>query len=139
MDFKVWHILKLPILEPHFADDVNSIRNLALFYSVYYGKAWLTRMFAAQAPSNDLAFIKTPEEICDANSVLLHNFQKMVKLTLNKIKDHSWYLSKWLVGLAFFDTSMNNSTKEATLLKYQETPRQKSLQTPECFSFSKKN
>ena len=48
---------------------------LAIFYSVYYAKAWLTCMFAAQASSNDLAFIKTLEEICIAKDILLQNFQ----------------------------------------------------------------
>ena len=56
-------------------------------------------MFAAQALSNDLVYIKTMEG--NAKGTLPHNFQKMVKLPLNKIKAHTRYLSKRLVSLGF--------------------------------------
>ena len=47
---KVIYVLKLALLKPSFINDIDRIRSLALFYSVYYAKAWLTNKFAAEAP-----------------------------------------------------------------------------------------
>ena len=63
---KVLYVLKIAMLKPHFVKDVSRIRSLALFYSIYYAKAWLTSIFAAEAPMQDLACIKALEEICSA-------------------------------------------------------------------------
>jgi len=139
---KVLYIMKLAMIKPDFVNDIDSVRSLAVFYSVYYAKAWLTSPFASQAPSYDLAFIKALEEVCSAKGNLPHDFSKIVKSALNKMQDHTWYLSERLVGLAFFDTSVDYSTKEAmrlALLKYKRKPYRKSQQMPQCSSFLNKH
>ena len=83
---KVLYIMKLAMLKPYFVNDIDSIRSLAVFYSVYYAKAWLTSAFAPQAPSYDLAFIKSLEEVCSAKGNLPHDFSKIVKYALDKIQ-----------------------------------------------------
>ena len=96
-------------------------------------------MSASKAPSSDLAFVKALKEIRSAEGILPNKFSKIIKRALDNIQDHTWYLSERLVGLAFFDTSMDYSTEEAmrsALLKYKRHRFRKSQQMPQCSSFS---
>ena len=138
---KVLYVLKLAMLKPCFVKDIAKIRALALFYSVYYAKAWLTCMFAAEAPLQDLTFIKEMEEICCTKGKWPEEFQKMAKAALNKMKCHTWYLSERLVGLSLFSDNVDIPTKDKmrlAILKHKKKPLNKEQQRPECSSFSKK-
>ena len=139
---KVLYVLKIAMLKPHFVKDVSRIRSLALFYSIYYAKAWLTSIFAAEAPMQDLACIKALEEICSAKGTWPEGFQTIAKAALDKLKLHTWYLSERLVVLALFSNVVDNHTKETmrcALLKYKKhQPQHKEQQRPECSSFSNK-
>ena len=61
-----WHCpFKIGKLKPTFTKNINGIRNLALFYNIYYARAWLTSMFDAEAPLQDLTCIKNLEKFCN--------------------------------------------------------------------------
>ena len=61
---KVLYVIKISMLIPNFVENINEIRSLALCYSVYYAKAWLTSTFATEAPLEDITFIKNLEKVC---------------------------------------------------------------------------
>ena len=138
---KVLYVLKLAMLKPSFVTNIATIRSLALFYSVYYAKAWLTCIFAAEAPLQDLTLIKALEEVCCTKGKWPEEFQKMAKAAMDKLKCHTWYLSERLVGLALFSDKVDLPTKEKmrhAILKHKKKPLHKEQQRPECSSFSKK-
>ena len=110
---KVLYVIKLAMLKPPFVKDITRIRSLALFYSVYYAKAWLTCTFAAEAPVHDLSFIKTLDEVCSSTKGKWPEaFQKMAEAAKDKLTVHTWYLSERLVGLALYSDNVAIPTKE---------------------------
>ena len=138
---KVIYVLKLAMLKPHFVDDIVIIRSLGLFYSVYYAKAWLTCIFPSEAPFQDLSCLKALEEVSCAKGLWPEGFQIMAKTALGKLKDHTWYLSERLVGLALFSDKVDIATKETmriAILKHDKKPMHSEQQRPECSSFSKR-
>ena len=138
---KVLYVLKLAMLKPAFVNNITKIRSLALFYSVYYAEAWLTSIFASEAPFRDLNYLKALEEASCAKGVWPDGFQALAKAALDKLKVHTWYLSERLVGLSLFSDKVDNSTKEAmrsALLKSDKKPLHTEQQRPECSSFLKK-
>ena len=62
----VLYVLKIAILKPIFVENIEEIRSLALFYSIYYARAWLTSMFVAKTPLPDLTFIINLEQLSTA-------------------------------------------------------------------------
>ena len=77
------------MLKPYFVKNVSSIRGLALFFSIYYAKAWLTSIFAVEAPFQDLACIKALEEVCSAKGIWPEGLQTIAKTALDKLKLHT--------------------------------------------------
>ena len=121
--------------------NIDEIRSLALFYSVYYSAAWLTCSFATDAPLYDLNCIKTLEVVCKDEGTWPIVFKEIVKAALDKLLNHTWYLSERLVILALFSERVDISTKErmrCSMLKYIDMPQQNEQLKPECNSFSNK-
>ena len=138
---KVIYILKIAMLKPQFVENIASIRSLALFYSVYYAKAWLTCMFASEAPSQDLEFLKTLEEVATTKGDWPIKFKLVAKSAWNKLKTHTWYLSERLIGLVLFSDTVDIETKEqirCSILKQKQYPEHTVQQSPDCNSFQKK-
>ena len=139
---KVIYVLKIAMLRPSFVKDITKIRSLALFYSIFYAKSWLTCTFAAEAPLQDLNLIKSLEKVCCTKGKWPEEFQKIAKAAMDKLKCHTWYLSERLIGLSLFNDNVNNLTKEkirTELKKYKKKPVHKEQQRPECSSFLTKN
>ena len=99
---KVLYVLKIAMLKPPFVENIAKIRTLALFYSTYYAKAWLTSIFAAEAPLHDLEFIQTLEKVCSVEGTWPEGFQMIAKSAMDKLKLHTWYISERLVPLVLF-------------------------------------
>ena len=138
---KILYVLKIAMLKPHFVVNIDEIRSLALFYSVYYSAAWLTCSFATEAPLYDLNCIKTLEEVWKDKGTWPIMFKQIVKAALDKLLNHTWYLSERLVILALFSERVDISTKErmrCSILKYMDMPQQNEQLKPECNSFSNK-
>ena len=138
---KILYVLQIAMIKPHYINDIGRIRSLALFYSVYYAKAWLTSIFPSEAPIHDLAFLKALEEVSHAKGLWPEGFQEIAVAALEKLKAHTWYLSERLVGLALFSDVLDISTKETmriAIKKYNKKPVHIEQQRPECSSFLRK-
>ena len=109
---KVLYVLKLAMLQPPFVNEIQKIRSLALFYSVYYAKAWLTCIFPSEAPSQDLSLFKTLEEVSNTKGNWPNEFKRIAEAARKKLNGHTWYLSERLVVLALFSENTDIPTKE---------------------------
>ena len=109
---KVLYVLKLAMLQPPFVNNIQNIRSLALFYSVYYAKAWLTCIFPAEAPSQDLSLFKKLEEVYNTKGQWPNEFKRITVAAMMKLNGHTWYLSERLVVLALFSENTDIFTKE---------------------------
>ena len=98
---KVLYVLKLALIKPSFVENIDAIRSLAIFYSVLYAKQRLSCIFSAEAPNNDLVFLKQLEEMEKIMENLTNGFKFIVNAALQKMRNHTWYLSERLVGLSF--------------------------------------
>ena len=139
---RVLYVLKLAMLKPTFTYETEKIRSLALFYSVYYSKAWLTSSFAAEAPVQDLTLFKKLENVCNTKGNWPVEFQNIAEAAKTKLSYHTWYLSERLVALALFNKNLDEDIKEKmrlAILKHKnKKPNHTEQQRPECSSYSKK-
>ena len=97
--------------------------------------------FATKAPLSDLSYIKALEVVCNVIGTWLIVFQQIVKAALDKLLNHTWYLSERFVILALFSERVDISTKErmrCSILKYMDMPQKNEQLKPECNSFSNK-
>ena len=134
---KVLYVLKIAMLKPPFVENIAKIRTLALFYSTYYAKAWLTSIFAAEAPLHDLEFIQTLEKVCSVEGTWPEGFQMIAKSAMDKLKLHTWYISERLVPLVLF-SNLDDRIKEQVrraIIKYKDEPQHEEQQRPEKDSF----
>lgn len=77
----------------------NGLRNVCIFLSILYIKAWYTCKSAVHAPQNDLNFIKAAIDYATIN-------KEVSDIVLKKISSHLWYLSDEVLGFSFFDSSV---------------------------------
>ena len=68
--------------------------------------------FSPEAPNNDLAVLKQLEEMEKIMENLTNGFKFMVNAALQKMRNHTLYLSEHLVGLSLFSKSLDISAKE---------------------------
>jgi hypothetical protein len=113
---KVIYSLKVWMFQSQFritAFEERGLHKMCIFAVVIYLKAWFTAPLAASAPNNDLNLLQT-----------LHNFKQydeaVSKATCKKLENHLWYLSEYLVGLAFFDPDVPCETKRRMVSALQE-------------------
>merc|ERR1711895_31117 len=137
-----YHILQG--FKPTFTYKVEKIRSLALFYSVYYAKAWLTSIFAAEAPVRDLTIFKALEEVCNTKGNWPVEFQHIAEAAKTKLSYHTWYLSERLVALVLFsdnpdivDIPTKERMRKAILNQKNKNPTHTEQQRPECSSYKK--
>ena len=138
---KVLYVLKLALIKPSFVENIDAIRSLVIFYSVLYAEQGLTCIFSAEAPNNDLVFLKQLEEMEKIMENLPNGFIFIVNAALQKMRNHTWYLSERLMGLSLFSKTLDISVKElvsCAILKYRSSSYQniKEQLKPECISFS---
>lgn len=85
--------------------DENGIRDICIFVTTLYIKVWIQAPVAAEAPREDLSFLKSlySYSITDEN---------VSREALRKFCNHLWYLSPEAVGLAFFDPKIPYESKK---------------------------
>lgn len=105
---KAIYSLKIYLFREQFnlsKQQLNGIRDVCVFTSVLYIKAWFGCKSAINAPNHDLEFIK--------KAINYATIDKAISDTvLNKISNHLWYLSGESAGLAFFDSSIPTDEKK---------------------------
>lgn len=100
--FKVWMFrsqFKLKAAEEH------GLRDLCIFFSRIYVKAWITAPQAIGAPASDLALLQALDNYRSIHAGISN-------VTMKKLGSHLWYLSEKLVGLAFFDEHLEDDLKD---------------------------
>ena len=86
------------------AFEEKGLRKMCVFTVVIYLKAGFTAPLAASAPRNDLQLLQ--------NLYSYRQFDEKIAIaTCKKLEHHLWYLSEYLVGLAFFDPNLSSETK----------------------------
>lgn len=82
----------------------EKLRNVCIFIVTVYVKAWFASPLAVKAPNHDLQFLKE-----------LHRYQlinkDISKASLNKFKNHLWYIQSELSVMALFDTDVSTESK----------------------------
>lgn len=79
-------------------------RDVCIFIIRVYTQAWFCAPFAAQAPNQDLNFLKCLYEY-------RHIDQMISECTVKKFSKHLWYLTPEMAALAFFDDNISIEEK----------------------------
>ena len=91
----------------------SGLRDVCIFAVRVFLKAWNIAPESASAPQNDFLLLTT---LLDYSSI----HAAISKATSEKLAKHLWYLSESLVGLAFFDSQVNSSTKRLMVRAMKE-------------------
>lgn len=83
---------------------MKGLQDVNIFIAIVYIRYWYSCTFSVAAPMLDLKLI---ENLIDYRNINLKLANKM----LTVFGRHLWYLSESLVGLAFFDRSIDAKTK----------------------------
>lgn len=91
-------------------EEKAALRDTSIFIVMIYIETWFTAPLAANAPSHDLQFFKK-----------LYNYQSIDKsvstATVEKFKNHLWYLNAESVAMSFFDTTLSLEVKRNMVLE----------------------
>jgi len=123
--FKIWMFRKQFKLT---AREQTGLRDLCLFFSRIYVKAWITAPAATKAPNSDLHLLQALNQYKSINEAIS-------SATTEKMMRHLWYLSEELVGLALFDDDVMPSMKEEIVhamlsTEEKDTPAKKATISP---------
>lgn len=81
-----------------------AIRDTSIFIVLLYVEAWFTVPLASLAPNHDLKFLK---KLYSYNSI----DKDISTVTLNKFRNHLWYLSPETAAMSFFDETLSVTVK----------------------------
>jgi len=104
---KLLYCLKIWMFKQQFkltASEETALREMSLFGSLFYTKAWTLCTNPATAPANDLCFLKLVKKYESIN-------KNISSAAVQAFLRHLWYLSEELVALSFFDDSVDSDTK----------------------------
>lgn len=85
-------------------DEENGIRDICIFITKLYLKAWIQAPVAAEAPRQDHEFLKNLYAYNTIN-------ENVSRVALRKFCNHLWYLTPETAALAFFDSSITHEAK----------------------------
>ena len=106
---KALYTLKIWIFRGQFKltkREEQGIREICIFVSCVYVKAWFTAPLAVSAPNNDLCFLQRLVRFQSQNPATS-------KVASNKFAGHLWYVSEELVSLAIFGSELSTESKRA--------------------------
>ena len=93
------------------------IRDISIFVIKIYIKAWLRFTNAIEAPNQDLNFLHGAYKYANTDKIASDAL-------VSKIKNHLWYLTPQIVGLAFLDKCISLEVKRKMLKRLtSKTPR----------------
>lgn len=113
---KAIYMLKMFLLREQLELDaimLSNIRNICIFIVRVYIKVWFGCPKGAEAPNQDLNFLK---------DAMLYPESNLSSALVSKFFNHLWYLSEEAVGFAFFDqsVSLEEKRKMVVALKLSE-------------------
>jgi hypothetical protein len=82
----------------------RQLRELCLFYSIIYVKAWLSAPKTSDAPINDLSLYNQLLEYRNINL-------DIANAAIEKLRNHLWYLRPELAPLALFSNKLSSKEK----------------------------
>lgn len=85
-------------------DVEEKCRDVCIFIVRVYTEAWFLTPFAAQAPMQDLNFLKCLNDYKRID-------QSVSDSAVKKFRNHLWYLTPELTALAFFDANISDEDK----------------------------
>lgn len=106
---KLIYSLKIFLFRSQFrltAREMSSLGHFNTFIVKVYLKAWFTCACAVSAPQNDLNLLRELESYKKVHT-------DIAEAAIKSFSGHLWYLSEFLVGLAFFDTAVSAEQKSA--------------------------
>lgn len=90
--------------------EITAVRDTSIFIVMVYIEAWFTSPLATMAPNCDLQFFKK-----------LYKYKSIDKdvseVTLNKFRNHLWYLNPESAAMSFFDDTITLDVKRKMILK----------------------
>ena len=106
---KLIYCLKIYIFRSQFLtpQEKNGLCHFNIFVLSVYVKYWYNAQSTISAPTNDLNLIKALVGYKNIN-------KKVAEMAIKSFSNHFWYLSKTLIGLAFF-------VNQVTILQYNNT------------------
>lgn len=99
---KIIYSLKIFLFRQQFQlsdDEISNIKEMVLFASLIYVKAWIESPLASDAPVNDLAFFKKLHEYAAVSETVSN-------AAIGKFENHLWYLGPELVVLSLFSNKV---------------------------------
>lgn len=84
--------------------EMDAIRRFILFVLKVYIKHWFTSSMSLTAPANDLSLLKKLDALSDIMPLTS-------KHTIEKLKNHLWFLSEILIAFSFYDASIGHECK----------------------------
>jgi hypothetical protein len=90
----------------------KSIRDISLFGSLLYIKAWISSPDPTSAQSNDLALLKAVVEYSEIDDGISTAATKA-------LSRHLWYVCEELVALAFFDSATDLDVRRNMVMALQ--------------------
>lgn len=109
---KAIYSLKIFLFRDQFTlttDEKNGIRQICIFLSKLYLKAWVQAPIAAEAPNQDLNFFKNLYAYSANND-------NVSRVAVQKFSNHLWYLTPETVALAFFDPKIPHDVKQQMIV-----------------------
>ena len=101
-------------------EEVQSLRHIILFILTIYFKYWFQCTIPEKAPNLDIDLIQRLFEYRQIN-------EEFANSLLVVFLRHLWYLSETLVGLSFFDRSLDSSTKRCMVAALKKKGKNSNL------------
>lgn len=126
---KAIYCIKIYLFQDQFvitAKEKKGVTDISLFVAFIYGQFWNEAPLAERAPFNDAKLLQRIQEY--PNRTIANNAAK-------SFHRHLWYFSEHLIGLAFFDSRVDNNTKRDMANNLKQQPKQKSLKRLDAATF----
>ncbi|KAG0727188.1 hypothetical protein GWK47_004054 [Chionoecetes opilio] len=86
------------------------------FLGLFYTPMWMSSTLAADAPANDLQFMKDMMKFKRTDP-------EIAQAVLQKLENHKWYLTQEVVPFALFGSRLSDKEKQALLSKLHATEK----------------
>lgn len=105
---KAIYTLKIFIFRDEFkltVQEHKSLCDISIFIVRFYVKLWFRSTIAAEAPYQDITYLREMQKYKQVDKVLS-------VAVIDKITNHLWYVADESIALAFFDTNVSNEQKQ---------------------------
>ncbi|KAG0727483.1 hypothetical protein GWK47_003996 [Chionoecetes opilio] len=97
-------------------ETVVKLERLNLFLGLFYTPMWMSSTLAADAPANDLQFMKDMMKFKRTDP-------EIAQALLQKLENHKWYLTQEVVPFALFGSRLSDKEKQDIAAKLHATEK----------------